>query len=95
MRSYCYYVGNCHSLGLDSIKLTLQDGTEFEIMKTQYLLQKYNPFRCEIMIQAYPDVYLQEMNEIDLIIGQPFLYNHYTIFNMFDGTIGIYKAYYT
>lgn len=35
------------------------------------------------------------MNEIDLIIGQPFLYNHYTIFNIFDGTIGIYKAYYT
>lgn len=34
MRSYCYYVGNCHSLGLDSIKLTLQDGSEFEIQKS-------------------------------------------------------------
>lgn len=50
MRSYCYYIGNCHSLGLDAIKLTLMDGSEYEILKTQYLLQKFNPFRCEIMI---------------------------------------------
>ena len=70
-------------------------GATFEIVKQQYLLQHSNPFRCEIMIQAYPDEHLEQMSGIDLILGQPFLFNHYTIFDIMSGRIGVYKTLYT
>lgn len=44
------------------------------------------------MIQAWPDRFLQEMNEVDIIIGKPILYNYYTLFDVTKGRIGFYKA---
>lgn len=44
------------------------------------------------MIQALPDEYMEEMNQIDLIIGQPLLFNYYTIFSVQEGKIGFYEA---
>lgn len=37
MRSYCYYQGNCMSLGLESLFVTLGTSDVFEIVKSQYL----------------------------------------------------------
>ena len=59
-RSYCYYNGNCMSLGLESLIFTTPEGWEFEITKSQYLFQHFEPFRCEIMLQALPDIYMKE-----------------------------------
>jgi hypothetical protein len=42
----------------------------------------FEPFRCEIMLQALPDIYMQENNEVEMIIGQPLLFNYYTIFSV-------------
>lgn len=64
-------------------------------MKSQYLLQQNDPYRCEIMIQALPDRYMDEMNNIDMILGQPLLFNYYTILDVFNGRIGFYKASYS
>ena len=47
------------------------------------------------MIQALPDEYLQIQNEIDMIIGQPLLFNYYTIFSVIEGKVGFYEALYT
>jgi hypothetical protein len=47
------------------------------------------------MIQALPDSYLQEMNEIEMIIGQPLFFNYYTLFSVQTGEIGFYKAKYS
>ena len=69
MRSYCYYPGNCAGLGLQSVFITLKDGKELEITKIQYTLQRSNPYYCEIMIQALPDAYMEDQNEIDMIVG--------------------------
>ena len=33
----CTYSGNCNDLGLSSIFITMLDGTQFEIVKNQYL----------------------------------------------------------
>jgi len=46
------------------------------------------------MVQALPDIYLQDMNEIDVIIGQPLLFNYYTIFDVKDAKLGFYEPYY-
>jgi hypothetical protein len=95
MRSYCYYNGNCMSLGLESLFIQIPQGEVFEIIKSQYTLQHTDPFRCEIMIQAWPDTYLQEMNEIDILIGQPLLFNYYSIFDVKNGKIGLAQTLYT
>lgn len=95
MRSYCYYPGNCAGLGLKSVFITLPDLKELEITKIQYTLQRSNPYYCEIMIQALPDSYMEDQNEIDIIIGQPLLFNYYTIFSVQEGKIGFYPAWYT
>mmetsp|Transcript_1112 Transcript_1112/g.2038 ORF Transcript_1112/g.2038 Transcript_1112/m.2038 type:complete len:251 (+) Transcript_1112:1003-1755(+) len=95
MRSYCYYDGNCLNLALESLIITLPKGQELEIVKSQYLLQQADPFKCEIMIQALPDQYLQEMNDIELIIGQPLFFNYYTLFSVQDAKVGFYKTSYT
>lgn len=96
LRSYCYYPDNCMSLALQSLFITLPGGKQFEIVKSQYLMQKTTPsFRCEIMIQALPDSYLNEMNEIEMIIGQPLLFNYYSIFDVQEGRVGLYEASYT
>jgi len=47
------------------------------------------------MIQAWPDTYLQEMNEIDILIGQPLLFNYYSIFDVKNGKIGLAQTLYT
>ena len=96
MRSYCYYEGNCLNLGLNSLYITMPDGKELEIVKEQYLKQRRSPFICEIMIQAQPDKYLQQDNDgIDIIIGQPLLFNYYTVFSVQEGLIGFYETLYT
>jgi hypothetical protein len=64
MRSYCYYDGNCENPGLSSLQIRLPNDMQLEIVKRQYLLQQISPFRCEIMIQALPDDYLYNMNDI-------------------------------
>ena len=95
MRSYCYYPGNCAGLGLKSVFITLPSQKELEITKSQYTLQHSNPYYCEIMIQALPDAYMEDQNEIDIIVGQPLLFNYYTIFSVQEGKIGFYAADYT
>ena len=47
------------------------------------------------MVQALPDDYLLKMNGIDMIIGQPLLFNYYTIFDVYNARIGFYEAIYT
>jgi hypothetical protein len=42
-----------------------------------------------------PDHFLQGKNEVDMIIGQPLLFNYYTIFSVQDGKVGFYEAPYT
>ena len=47
------------------------------------------------MIQAWPDDYLQQMNDVDMILGQPLLFNYYSMFDVRKGKIGFYHSAYT
>ena len=47
------------------------------------------------MIQALPDEFFFNLNDIDLIIGQPLLFNHYSIWDVESGRIGFYQGDYT
>jgi len=70
MKSYCTYAGNCINLGLSSLFLTMIDGSQFEIVKSQYLKQRNEPsFECEILIHGLPQRYLGDLRGLDLLIG--------------------------
>jgi len=48
------------------------------------------------MIQALPDLYLKQDDDgVDIIIGQPLLFNYYTIFSVQEGLMGFYETLYT
>ena len=38
---------------------------------------------------------MREMNDIDMIVGQPLLFNYYSIFSVQDGKLGLYSTTYT
>ena len=42
-----------------------------------------------------PDKYLKDENQVDLIVGQPLLFNYYSIFDIYNQRVGFYKASYS
>lgn len=92
--NYCYYNGNCQAPGLGAMELTLTGGEHLYIIKEHYLQQQNEPLRCNLMLRAVDDEYMDEL-DLEMIIGQPLLLNYYSIFDVYNQRVGLYSASYT